>query len=279
MSEMDDTAVARSKETLFFTDYTDRAWTGPGADFAASGAGNEAAFRANFEHALDAGLRVEASTDNLSCPVACERISEFAARQDVKSLKVLAILRDPVDRIISEFEHTLKLGWQRPDLMASLRAEERRVREGWHPLFRHVMRSRYGSQLKPFRAAFGDNLLILDYHRLNEPESFRKIACFIGRDEKGLSRKIPRVNARAVHARPRAQQLLRNDKLRAAAKMIVPKGMRAGIRSMIRGRQLERYVPTKEERNFITGALAEEIAACRNDPEIPTDRWCYLLQE
>jgi hypothetical protein len=276
LGALPDTAIARRRETLFFTDYPDRRWQGPGAGFVDGAARDDTAFRACFAHAPDAGLRVESSTDNLSCAVTCDRIAAFRARDDVRSVKVLAITRDPVERIVSEFEHTLRLGWQSADLMASLRAERQRTEDGWHPLFQHVRRSSYASQLAPFKEAFGDDLLILDYHRIKTPETLERLTAFAGRAGADTAAGLKQFNARRVYARPRTEQAIQNPRARAIARALVPKGLRDGVRSILRGKPRQRHEARAEERAFILDALRDEIAACVADPAIPTGNWPSL---
>lgn len=271
-----DAALTRRKETLFFTDYPARRWVGPGSGHADGGSRDDTAFRAQFDHAPEAGLRIEASTDNLSCDIACARMKAFAERDDVRSLKVVAVLRDPVERIVSEFEHTLRLGWQKPDLMASLKAEARRKADGWHPMFHHVARSSYAAQLAPYKAAFGRDLLILDYHGLSEPETLPRLAAFAGRGDADMPEQMERQNTRAVHVRPQAEGVLRNRGALTVARALVPKGLRPRIRALLRGKPVARYVPTDAEHAFMRDALGADMALCAADPDIPTDNWPSL---
>lgn len=273
LGELPDAALARYKETMFFTDYGSRDWTGPGAKFIEYAISDEAAFEDQFAHAPGARLRIEATTDNLSHPGALERIQEFAARDDVRSVKLVAVLRDPVKRIVSEYEHTLRMGWQTGSLLASLEAEEARIRDGWQPLFHHVKRSRYAAQLARFRAAFGDDLLILDYHSLSDPETLPRLAAFVGRDGDGQPEALERRNARAVYANPEAEQVLRNKSALTLARAMVPKKLRPALRGLLRGKPQDRYRPDAAETKFILDALGEDIDACFADPEIPTGHW------
>ncbi|WP_372893370.1 sulfotransferase domain-containing protein [Rhodosalinus sp.] len=277
MAQWPETAVARGKETLYFTDYTARSWTGPGAGYAAHDGGTDEGFRARFDHAPNAALRVEASTDNLSCPLAPERIARFSRRPDVGRVRLVAVVRDPVDRIVSEFEHTLRLGWQGRSLMRSLRREPGRVASMHNPLFWHLYRSRYAEQIARFRRECPDlDLLILDYHRLGEPEVLRRLACFAGRASSQIPDRLERRNARHVVARPQAQAVLRKGALVRAGRMVVPPSLRKRVRAALLGGAAPRYEPTPRERAFILDGLAEDIAASVADPEIPTDCWTCL---
>ena len=268
--------LARGKETLFFTDFARRSWSGPGHDFAANVPRTDDAFRALFDHDPEASLRIEASTDNLANDAACDAIGAFARRDDVGSVKLVAVTRDPVARIVSEFEHTLRLGWQGPDLLASLHQEDTRRRTGWHPLFYHIARSRYATQISRYRARFGSDLLVLDYHTLSEPETLMRLAAFSGRDPAGAAEPLARQNTRAAYARPRMQRILSQPLLRGLGRAVVPGGLRSHVRSFLRGPPKDRYVPTAQERSFILEALGPEIEACRADPEISTMHWTSL---
>lgn len=276
LARLPDTALSRMKESMYFTDFRQRRWSGPGANHASKVPVDEASFRALFDHAPEAGLRIEASTDNMYCPVACERIAAFAQRDDVGSVNVVAVLRDPLERIVSEYEHTLKFGWQSGSLMASLKAEPARIEKGFHPLFHHIARSRYATQLAPYREAFGDALLILDYHRLGEAQTLVRLGAFAGRSVDDAAEDLPHANARHVLARPRAQTVLKNQVLRSLGRSAIPRSLRPRVRRMITGKPRERYNPNAEEERFVLDALAGEIAACRADPAIPTDNWTCL---
>jgi hypothetical protein len=271
-----DAAKSKHKETLFFTGYGAMEWSGPGAHFNRNAPGTEEEFAALFAHRPDADLRIEASTDNLSSDLALEAIQRFAARSDVRSVKLLAVTRDPVQRIVSEYEHTLRLGWQTGDLMGSLRSEEKRRAARWHPMFYHVHRTRYASQIDRFRAAFGSELKVVDYHQLSSPEVLAGIASFAGLDPSNLPEDLGHRNARKVYERPALERRLTKSPLRKRLRRFVPPAVRARVRSLVQGAPLERYTPTDAEIAAILDALRSEIDACVADPDIQTQHWACL---
>jgi hypothetical protein len=273
------TVVARRKETLWFTDYAERSWAGPsGPGFADGAPRDPGGFSAQFAADPDAPLRVDASTDNLSAPGACDRIRAFADRPDVGRVRLVAVLRDPVDRIVSEFEHTLKIGLQGRNLMRSLQREDARRAAGWIPLFHHVARTRYHSGLAPFRAAFRDDLLIVDYHRLGERETRDRLARFAWQDPARLPGSLERHNVRKVYARPQFENALNRSPFARAVRLVVPKSLRPRLRALLRGPEMGRYMANERERRFILAALHDEIAACVADPDLPTDRWTCIQE-
>jgi hypothetical protein len=270
--------LAQGKETLFFTDFADRDWSGPGPGpgFAAGAPKTPEEFAHRFSHDRESDLRVEASTDNLSCPVSPDRIAAFRDRSDVRSLRVLALTRDPVGRIVSEYEHTLRVGWQRADLLTSLKAEKERTAKGWHPLFWHTARSRYAGPIARYRHLFGDDFLVLDYHTIEMAETRERLAAFIGLPKHEAVEPMPRKNARKVDRNLALKPLFKNRLLLSLARTVVPKTARAGIRKAVTGPALARYEPSPREREFIMSALGDEITACKANGDIPTEHWSCL---
>lgn len=270
---LEDTVLARRKETLYFTDYAQRQWRGPGAGYTLGAPKTLEEFYDQFSDKPEASLRIEASTDTLSCASGLRKLVEFRDRPDVRSVKIVAVLRDPVERIVSEFEHTLRFGWQKPDLLSSLRREDERRIRGWHPLFYHVFRSRYADQLAAFQAAFGSDLLIVDYQTLGEPQTLQRLADFAGRPLPAAAHVLERRNSREVFARPELSRLTAHGAARKLACLIIPKPLRSGIRNALRGARVERIQPSATEIAFIMGRLRDDIEACLRNPDIPTDNW------
>jgi hypothetical protein len=63
--------------------------------------------------------------------------------------KLIAVVRDPVDRAISNWTHLRADGLEpEPDFLAACRAEPRRIADGWAPFWRYLELGRYGEQLE-----------------------------------------------------------------------------------------------------------------------------------
>lgn len=88
----------------------------------------------------------EASTLYLYHPHAAERIRYYTP-----NTKLIAILRDPVDRAFSNFLHAIRDG-REPlmDFAEALRAEDARISGHWGPLWHYKQRGFYYSQLKRY---------------------------------------------------------------------------------------------------------------------------------
>lgn len=266
-------ALAKYKETLYFTDFADLKWQGPGIGFVQRQPLTPEAFDAQFAAKPQAELRIEASTDNMSCPAAVDNIARFAERADVNKVWLIAILRDPIERIVSEYEHTLRLGWQSNSLLEALKLEKGRKSKGYHPLFRHIERSCYATQIARYREKFGDNLLILDFHRIREASERNRLLSWMGYSDEAEN-DLPHDNKRSVVARPGTVGMLRrNKKLLNLGRTVLPKRSRPAVRKWITGGTVERYEMSEEEYSFIYSVLKDEIKACIEASDIPTENW------
>lgn len=262
------------KETSYFTGFSEKKLTGSGGNLIKDYPRTVDVFLNTFGANPDARLRIEASTDNLWWPAAPQKIYEFSKKADVGKLKLLMITRDPVQRIVSEYEHTLRLGWQKGSLLSSLQAEERRMTGNWHPLFFHITRTRYAEQLMRYRALFDNSdILILDFHRLGEEQTLRDLCTFLGYDNLPIATELDRKNKRYVPSNHTMHKLLQNATLLKIMRALVPQSQRAVLRKLATPKASGRYVPNQEEIDFIRNALAEDVEACFKDADIPTDRW------
>jgi hypothetical protein len=262
-------SVASAKEPAHFTDFAEIDWTGPGVRiFDRPWTGDRAAWEGLFADEGTAAWRVDASTDYLWCPASPDLIAAFAGTARVK---VAVILRDPVERALSEYQHTLRDGFTTDPLREALAREEERKAKRMHPLFYHVTRSRYRDAVHRYHELFGDDLLILDYHRLGDGELDR-LAGHLDLPDLPQDDFETR-NQGFVHRHPRLRTLMRNPAALRVSRKIVPKPLRASVRGMVESLARSRYRPSATDIENLRSRLADEIRACRKDPLIPTGNW------
>lgn len=95
-------------------------------------------------------IRGEASTGYLHTPGVAERI-----RHHVPEAKLMAILRNPIDRAYSAFLHAQRLGLEpMSDFEQALDAEPHRVSTGWIGLTAYTTVGMYAEQLERYVAVF-----------------------------------------------------------------------------------------------------------------------------
>jgi hypothetical protein len=149
-------------------------------------------YRGNFPNALRArGLVGEASPSYIFHPLAPERVAAL-----VPHAKLIALVRNPVDRAFSHYQHEVALGREPLSFEDALAAEDERLRgeiermlsdatyfsHAWWN-YTYVTRGRYAEQLERWYAAFPrDRLLVLFTEELaQEPgATYRRALEFLG---------------------------------------------------------------------------------------------------
>jgi hypothetical protein len=91
----------------------------------------------------------EASSIYLYAPQAAERI-----RQYIPNAKLIAVLRDPVDRAYSAYRHLVRDGRESLSFEEGLAAEPNRMAANWHPIFHYRQRGFYYAQLRRYFELF-----------------------------------------------------------------------------------------------------------------------------
>jgi len=115
-------------------------------------------------------------------------------------VRLVAVVRDPVDRAYSNWMHLWSDGLERePDFLSAFDREDERVRAGWAPFWRYRELGRYGEQLAHLhRYVDPQRVLVLRYRDLvDHPRAaVDRVSRFLGIRE-GMVDTIPRDNSRA----------------------------------------------------------------------------------
>ena len=130
----------------------------------------------------------EASPMYMVHPYALERIA-----RDLPEVKVIAILREPVSRLVSHYRHSVRLGHETLALNEALRAEEERVardlealrRDPFHEArafekFTYLRRSLYAPQVARIQECFPGRSLFLRLENLTGTEELHPLCDFLG---------------------------------------------------------------------------------------------------
>lgn len=269
LGEREDFVVAESKEPKFLSDIGKVNWTGPqAAEFTRIVPKDETAYFRQFQGKPDATWAVDASTDYLWCEESLGRIDELARHYPAR---IICIVRDPVDRAVSQFRHTQRFAT--PETLGqALDAEAQRVAKSWQPLFWHVRRSQVFADISRFKTRFGDDMIVVDFAELNDPDTLmRKICAFLNVPERPVVQSGIVHNQTILPKNAAVKYIWKNPALRAIAKAVIPKSVRH-----------QAYALTHSSRNVVVkpaeivrlkSLLRTEIAACLASPLIPTDNW------
>jgi len=164
----------------------------------------------HFAAAKPGQLRGEITPYYLFHEAAPQRIAAMR-----RSMRLIALLRDPVERTLSQYFHSCRLGLETLPLEAALEAESTRlcgsaeriqqpgITDLHHQEHSYLARSRYEIQLQRYLALFGqERVLVLRSEDLfaQDPECLRRLCGFLGIAPFEAQITIPKANSGAGEA-------------------------------------------------------------------------------
>jgi Sulfotransferase family len=156
-------------------------------------------YEALFDAAPPGTMRGESTPLYLYDRTALRRIKET-----IPEVKLIVILRDPIERAHSNWTHLWSAGLEPVgDFVRACREEPRRIAAGWATFWHYIGVGRYGEQLQYLFTLFPRKQVAVFRYRLlvDEPErTLNRIFEFLGA-EKELVTEIPRHNVTA-HPEP-----------------------------------------------------------------------------
>ena len=218
------------------------------------------------EHAHYAALfegaghpRGEASVVYLYDESAAARIHEWSP-----DMRLIAILRDPVERAYSAFSLLRSQGREPIDCFRrALEEEDRRVAEGWEPLWHYRRVGMYGQQLARYRSVFPtDQILLIGFEEwVRRPEAvLRRVLDFVGAVSPEPLPRPPHLNASASPRSFGAMRALEHEGgLFDMARRLLPRAIRSRLGTTARRVLLRERAPADEEaRSYLGRAYRED---------------------
>ena len=226
-----------------------------------------------FDGAPAGTLRGESTTLYLRDPAAHERIARL-----VPDARLVAVVRDPVDRAHSNWTHLRSAGLEpETDFLRACGLEQSRVERGWGPFWRYVELGRYGAQLDHLYSVFPrEQVHVVLYRDLRrEPVStLDGICAFLGVDA-GLVGSVPASN---VTAAPAASGL--TDRLVTKAGPVLdrlPPAVRHPVTSRVRQRlqreQRTRCPLTPDQRARLLPRYDDDVRLLERLTGLQLDHW------
>lgn len=232
-------------------------WTGPGdrqplLDWES--------YRSLFSGAQDEHAIGEASTLYLYEPEAPERIAA-----QLPAVRLVAVLRNPVDRAFSNFlEHVHEGREPLHDFGLALEAEEERREIGWAPSWRYRDLGHYGRQLERYGRIFPRaQMLVILYEDLmrHSDRTFSEIYAFLGVDPNFSPQMPHRLNPSGIPKNRLLHRLAtKPNMLKDLLRRALSEQSRMAIRTWLMTTNLRRPVLEPEIRALLTASYAHDIA-------------------
>lgn len=158
-----------------------------------------------------------------------QRASHARIARALPEAKLIAVIRDPLDRAFSNWTHLRADGLEpEPNFLAACWAEPARVARGWAPFWRYLELGRYGEQLQHlFRYVDPARVRVIRYRRLIEQpaRTLDELCTFLGVDT-GVLTSLPDANLGRWAPETRRNELLRRAvRAGAAAGSYAPPGV------------------------------------------------------
>jgi sulfotransferase family protein len=189
-------------------------------------------------------------------------------RELIPQVKLIAVLRDPVDRAYSNWTHLWCDGLEpEPDFLAACRLESERIAQGWAPFWRYLELGRYGEQLEHLYQLFPtEQVQLLRYRHLVESpsRSLDRICSFLG-VQTGLLHQVPSSNVSTWVAHAPYNSMLRGL-VRAGAAVgahVRPEvwcSVSRPLLRLLRRRHANRPHLSREARRELVSYFAEDVA-------------------
>lgn len=197
-------------------------------------------YQALFDAVTDQKAVGEVSPWYLYFPQAPERIRRY-----LPDARLIAVLRNPVERAFSAYLHAVQWGLEPVgDFAEALRLEPERIRDNWWPFFHYKQRGFYSLQLQRYYDRFpADRIRIYLYEDFtSDPVAMlRDIFRYLGVDESFTPDTARRHNVTLVPKSRRLDRFLSGaGPLKAVIKPLLPEGLRRRLTGRLQRLNLTR---------------------------------------
>lgn len=213
-------------------------------------------YEALFDGVTDEKAVGEASPMYIYVPGTAERIKHY-----VPDMKMIAVLRNPVDRAYSNYLHMVRDDREPlSSFVDALKAEPERIEDNWYASWHYKQMGFYHAQLRRYLELFDrDRIQIHLYEDLNRDAVgvLQEIFRFLDVDDSFVPDVSVRYNESGVHKsnllRALHTYLLKPDPLKTALKPLIP--------LKLRRRLVGRLVGNIRDRNLVKPPFPPEVRA------------------
>jgi hypothetical protein len=233
-----------------------------------------------FEAAPAGALKGEATPFYLYDLESHDRIQAL-----IPDVKLIILLRDPVDRAHSNWTHLWVAGLEEEaDFLAACHAEESRKQRHWADFWHYIGLGLYGRQLQHLYRRFSrDQVLLLRYRDLKDDpaQTLDRVCSFLG-VRTGILTAIPKENVNRHYVEDNGVNRVLRGLLRAGGnvghRFPVPLRLaaRGPLLTLLHRTKGSRPVTTPEERAALLPYFTEDIALLQDVTGERYDDWLSL---
>lgn len=201
----------------------------------------------------------ESSTWYLGHPQAPERIKQY-----IPEAKLIAILRNPVDRAYSSYQHLIRDGRETvKDFGKAIDAEQQRIDANWEYLWRYKYMGQYSVHLSRYLKAFSaSQLKVFIYEDLSDsPENLLKdIYQFLKLDDSYSPEVFTRLNMSGKRKIQALENFLHKENLiKNVIKPFLPATLRKQFADYVRRQNIKKEECPAEAREELVKFFYEDI--------------------
>jgi hypothetical protein len=173
-------------------------------------------------------------------------------QRHIPQAKLIAILRNPVDRAYSAYTMLLRDGRETiGDFARALAAEEDRTRRNWEPIWHYVKMGFYTSQLKRYYDTFEPHqirVIVYDDFNTQPMEIVKDVFHYLDVDDQFSPDISKRYNVSLVPKNLGVHTLVAGEHpVKTAMKAVLPTGIRQALKQRVVERNLTRPAPMAPE--------------------------------
>lgn len=213
-----------------------------------------------FQGAPEQAVLTEASVSYLYLPKAAQRIKHY-----IPNVKLVAMLRNPVERAYSSFLYLMRDG-REPlgDFAQGLEAEAERIQENWGFLYRYTDMGFYSSQVERYFDAFGPDqfkVFLYDDFKKNSLDVLQKTFDFAGIDSTFEPANITKkFNVSGMPKNKAMHKLIaEGNPLKALIKPLVPRQLRYKLKENYYEKNLSKPTLSEDIRQQLIETFREDI--------------------
>ncbi len=156
-------------------------------------------------------------------------------REKLGDIKIIFILRNPVERAFSAYRHFYRLGSERLSFKQAFKEEKSRMEKKWDFMWYYADLGFYSKQVKAFKDNFSQvKVFLTEDFDADTQQMMKEIFQFIGVDDRFAPDTGFRYNASDAISSPLLRKFFSNKLLKGIVKKMIPEKKRMEIRQRAR---------------------------------------------